>query len=436
MKSETLLLAAAALVVGAGLVFFAGFGGAPATSPDDERGRGPSRAPAPAQPASDEPELVEAITGAVAEWTVAVRDMDGDAVDGASVVARGPGGELRGEGSDCVFEDVPAGLWVIEVRADGHFHGQQRVPLKGAAAVETVVGLSSTRPMSVEVVDTRGEPVERERVWLLPGGTGHPDEPARRFEMVNAVTSAGGRCSLPIVAGRTYRLSLGAAGDEPRALSETFEASEDMEGSARWTVLALARLTVTVDGLEDEETALVTAWTDREQDAPPPNPTSIGGPQDRDLAATARSGEGERPARAPEQAGATGDGGSDSSETAPATDPATRARLESERARVAAQQARVGEELFRLRVESGREATREGFPVGKRMRFRLQRGTETFAVPTSFNARPGDDARLRLVAREPFPPGEEMPAELRTVPATVERVPGEPGAPRPGLVTR
>jgi len=435
MKSETLLLAAAVLVVGTGLVLFAGHDATPADPAGDAPGRGPSQ-PAAAEQASGAPDIVPAVAGAVAEWTIAVRDAEGDAVDGASVVARGPGGELRGSGPSCVFEDVPAGTWVVEIRAEGFFREEKRAPLKGAAAVETIVGLSTTKPMSVEVVDTRGEPVERERVWLLPAGTGHPDDPARRYEMTNALTSEVGRCRLPIVAGRPYRLSLGAAGEEPRAISEAFEAVPDMDGSARWTVLALARLTVVVDGLEDEETVLVTAWTDREPEDGPPASTPVGGPKDRDLIATTGSGEAAGTADSPGQDASTGDGGADSSEPAAAADPAARARVEAERARVAGLREEVGDELFRLRLEGGREATREGLPVGTRVRFRLQRGAETFAVPTSFNARPGDHARLRLVAREPFPVGAQMPEEPRTVPATVERLPSDAAASEPGLVTR
>ena len=421
MRWQGVGLAAAVIVMGGGLALFASDRGrsVPAEGGNPEQREVEDEGAADTRP--DSIEAAVSTSGLVERWTVEVQDADGQSVSSASVIARLDGAERLGDGAECEFSNVQSGTWDVVVRAEGFFDTRRRIQLDAATTQRTVVRVTTTRTLSGEILDTRGEPVERQRIWLLPRGAAHPASASKRFELANATTSSIGRFSLPIHVGKTYRFSLGDAGTRSRATSDAFEVRPDAECEARWVVPASARLTVRVDGLDDEEVVHVKVVTDRIASAQS-EVIQLTGPRDSDSFGTAKRSS-DRPRPKPEVAEAQEESESDGDGEAQAPDAATTAYLEAERARVAASTEDDGVELLRLRVQAGREAVADELPTGKTLRFRLLRGRETFDVSVPFQPRASDDARLILTAASALPVGTPLPLRRRSCVGKIERAP-------------
>lgn len=434
MKWEPLGLVAALIVFGGGLAYLAmGVDDRPVSNPNSVAERLDVREAASADSRPEDVAVAKVAGGLVEQWTIDVQDGDGALVDGASVTVRSGGHERTGVGPSVRLTSVDAGAWDVIVRAKGYFDARTRVVLEPAPSRHTVVRMTTTGTLTGHVVDTRGDPVERTRVWLLPSGAVHPGESSTRFEMSNAMTSSMGEFSMPVDAGETYRLSIGDAGDA-RETSERFEVRGDAALRVRWVVPATVRLTVRVEGLDEDEVVHVDVVTDETSDDSPQS-TPASGPRDSDMAGTVSSGstrpkEQARVNRGTDEPAGDGAAGSD----APST--ATTALLAEERARMAAMLEDDGVQVTRLRVREGRDAVASALPVGMTLRFRLVRGAETFNVSVPFQPRQSDDARLTLTATQSLPAGTAPPLRRRSAVGVIERVQGPDAALRPGLEIR
>ena len=424
MRWQAVGLVAALLVAGGGLALFAGDGERVVTTAND----GDERPEAPESRDANRPEPATEIlappgstSGLVEQWTIEVLDADGTSVDGASVVARSSENELSSEGATNTFANVDPGVWDVVVTAPRYFDVHRRVTLNAVQSQHTTLRVSDTRMLSGVVVDRRGEPVERKRIWLLPKAAAHPAHSSKRYELPNAITSSGGQFSLPIRMGGAYRLSLGDAGELARATSDSFEVVANTKGRARWVVPASVRLTVRVEDLEDEEVAHVMVVMD-EFDVSQLEEAPQRGPRDSDSVATVKQRPTATPGKRSEATATEAKPGSDGEGPSEAPDPATTAYLESERARMAASVASDGVQLRRLRVRAGRDVVTDELPPNEVLRFRLLRGSEMFNASVSFQSRQGDDAVLTLKATPPLPPGTALPVQRRTCAGTIERV--------------
>lgn len=234
--NRTLLLIAAAVLLGGGLIAVALDPGAQrhqTSEPQVSATATPDPEPTPAAPA--ETDLASVATdrefspvtdqGPTRSWEVVVLNEVGQPLPEAQILATRAGSELESKGRER-WESVASGPWNLTVEMEGFPTWRREVILESGKRVRTVARLAQSLRVTGAVRDEFNQPVSGLPVYFLPKGVGHPSsrdfvrdasdpraQPRSRSGVVSAELLAGGRIKANLPEAGEWRVSVGRPGD-------------------------------------------------------------------------------------------------------------------------------------------------------------------------------------------------------------------------------